>query len=163
MELTERLAVPSASQISGGLGAAAPPRDGLLDLCPIQAGRIVGRTFTVYFRLAAEAGDREVDYISDIGPRRRGRAANHGRLDWSVWGEQRSVGAQQRAAVATVAAVAVPHDSAEEVTAHGADQRRGAPDRRCASRRSGLHHRARRDPQRQMIPSSCPAAPPSTS
>jgi hypothetical protein len=66
MELTERLAVPSARQISDGLGAAALPRDGLLDLYPIQVGRIVGRivgrAFTVYFRLAAEAADWEVEY-----------------------------------------------------------------------------------------------------
>jgi regulator of RNase E activity RraA len=68
MELTERLAGPSASQISGRLGAAALPRDGLLDLYPIQADRIVGRAFTVYLRLAAEAADREVEYISDMGP-----------------------------------------------------------------------------------------------
>lgn len=103
MELTDRLARLSACQVSDGLGAAGLPRDGLLGVFPIEpARRIVGRAFTVCFRPAAEAADRKIEYIGDVSPGEVIVLGNHGRLDCSVWGGQRTVGALQRGAVATV-------------------------------------------------------------
>ncbi len=103
MELTERLARLSASQISDGLGAAGLPRDGLLGIHAMEPARhIVGRAFTVLFRPAAEAADRKIEYIADVGPGDVIVLGNHGRLDCSVWGGQRTVGAIQRGAVASV-------------------------------------------------------------
>jgi 4-hydroxy-4-methyl-2-oxoglutarate aldolase len=103
VELTERLARLSASQVSDGLGAAGLPRDGLLGVFPIEPARhIAGRAFTVYFRPAAEAADRKIEYIAGVSPGEVIVLGNHGRLDCSVWGGQRTVGALQRGAVATV-------------------------------------------------------------
>jgi 4-hydroxy-4-methyl-2-oxoglutarate aldolase len=103
MELTERLALLSACQVSDGLGAAGLPRDGLLGVFPIEpARRIVGRAFTVYFRPAAEMASRKIEYLGAVSPGEVIVLGNHGRLDCSVWGGQRTIGAQQRGAVATV-------------------------------------------------------------
>jgi hypothetical protein len=102
VELTERLARLSASQVSDGLGAAGLPRDGLLGVFPIEPARhIAGRAFTVYFRPAAEAADRKIEYIAAVSPGDVIVLGNHGRLDCSVWGGQRTVGALQRGAAAT--------------------------------------------------------------
>jgi 4-hydroxy-4-methyl-2-oxoglutarate aldolase len=103
MELTERLARLSASQVSDALGAAGLPRDGLLGVHAMEpAQHIVGRAFTVYFRPAAEAAGLEADYLAEVSPGEVIVLGNHGRLDCSVWGGQRTVGAQQRGAAATV-------------------------------------------------------------
>ena len=103
MELTERLARLSAVQVSDGLGAAGLPREGLLGVFPIKPARhIAGRAFTVYFRPAAEAADRKIEYIAGVSPGEVIVLGNHGRLDCSVWGGQRTVGAIQRGAVASV-------------------------------------------------------------
>jgi regulator of RNase E activity RraA len=101
-DLLQRAGPLSTCQISDGLAACGLPPDGLDGLYPISgAAKIAGPAFTVTFRPHALAADA-IDYIDLIPKGAVVVLANEGRLDCSVWGGQRSIGALRRGAVGSI-------------------------------------------------------------
>jgi regulator of RNase E activity RraA len=103
MNLLSRLADLSAGQLSDGMGAVGLPTAGLAGISAAwDAPRMVGRARTVTFRPLVEADSVRPEYLGRVRQDEVLVLDNQGRLDCSVWGGQRSLGAIQRGAVGTV-------------------------------------------------------------
>lgn len=94
----------SACHVSDALAAQGlPAAAGLTGLHPLDpVHRIEGRAFTVSYAPATGNGRRPIEYLAHVSPGDVLILAHEGRLDCSVWGGQRTIGALQRGAVGTI-------------------------------------------------------------
>jgi 4-hydroxy-4-methyl-2-oxoglutarate aldolase len=102
-DVIERYRALSSCQISDGLGKAGLSRAGLAGIRSLDPlAKIVGPAFTVSYLPTEDAGDRRIEYLSEVSAGEVIVLAHGGRTDCSVWGGQRSVGAIQAGAAGTV-------------------------------------------------------------
>jgi 4-hydroxy-4-methyl-2-oxoglutarate aldolase len=101
--MIDRYHLLSSCQISDALAEFGLPHRGLEGVVTLDLGaKIVGPAFTVTCLPAEESVGRRIEYLGEIPAGAVVMLANHGRLDCSVWGGQRTLAARQRGAVGTV-------------------------------------------------------------
>jgi 4-hydroxy-4-methyl-2-oxoglutarate aldolase len=99
-----RLRNLSTCQVSDGLRVTGNRPFGLVGITSMlsPAPKVVGRAMTVQFGPIESVTGPRLEYLEHVEPGEVIVIANSGRLDASAWGGQRSIGATQCGAAATV-------------------------------------------------------------
>lgn len=101
--VVERLRALSSCQLSDGLHRLGLRGIGLVGITPINdSWEFAGPALTVTFGDSSDGRLQRVEYLEHVEPGQVIVIQNHGRLDSSGWGGQRSIGARQKGATATV-------------------------------------------------------------
>jgi 4-hydroxy-4-methyl-2-oxoglutarate aldolase len=103
-DIFTRLRKLSTGQVSDGLRVTGMRPLGLVGITSMlsPAPKVVGRAMTVQFGLIESVTGPRLEYLEHVQPGEVIIIANSGRLETSAWGGQRSIGATQCGAAATV-------------------------------------------------------------
>lgn len=102
-ELFDRLRKYTSCQASDAMDSLGIRRGGLTGIKAMEpAQKFVGRAFTVVIKPHETHADKKIEYLAHAKKGDVVMLAHGGRVDCSVWGGQRTVGARQAGAVAAV-------------------------------------------------------------